>query len=359
MICARIIRLFSLALALAFFPAPALFSADSTLTAKPHRIVVDGRLSSAGAAAAPDTHTTLAAATAVLRPGDTLWIAPGSGPYREILHIKTSGTPEAPIIIEANDNEITGFEPIVFTEKTAATTTPWPFVLRHNGKRIPQDAATQNFTNGVLTATWDAAQKTLTLAPDAPTDGWEISARQFAVRISGVSHHTYRNLIATGSRNDGFNLHGDCTNLLFENITGAQNLDEGFSAHETVSAEIKGGRFYENDNGLFNINQSRLVLTDAGIYQNLGFGLAFNADATIEARNVRVWGNGMVQLFITGNVTASFENSTIYKTPYETRPWITYNETARREKPVTHSTSKTATWTGPKPRLSGETTPEK
>lgn len=324
-------------------------------TAAGRRITVDARL----ATDTHDTFRTLAQATAKLQPGDTLWIAPDSGPYREILHIKTSGTADAPIIVEANNNEITGFEPLTFTDKTTSPPPPWPFVLRHNGKRIPQDATTQKFTNGPLTATWHTDTKTLTLAPDTPTDGWEISTRPFAVRISGVSHHTYRNLIATGSRNDGFNIHGDCTNLLFENITGAQNLDEGFSAHETAAAKIKGARFYENDNGLFNINQSRLILNDADIYQNLGFGLALNANTTIEARNIRVWGNGMIQLFITGNVTASFENSIIYKTPFETRPWITYNETARRENPATHNTSKTTTWTGPKPRFSKETTPEK
>ncbi|AHF90425.1 hypothetical protein OPIT5_09670 [Opitutaceae bacterium TAV5] len=337
------------AIAASLLLVPAIFAADTASPAG-RRLTVDARLSSAEAASASDTFRSLAAAVAVLRPGDTLWIAPDSGPYREVLYIRTSGTPDASIIVEGNDNEITGFDPLAFSAgNSAAVAAPWPFVLRHNGKRIPQDASTQAFTGGI---TWNPDNKTLTLAPGTSPEGWEISVRDFGVRISGASHHIYRNLVATGSRNDGFNLHGDCAGLLFENITGAQNLDEGFSAHETASAEIRGARFYENDNGLLNIQQSRLVLTDADIHDNLGLGLGFNAETTVEARNVRVWGNGMLQFLLSGTVSASFENTTIYRNPHSTRPWITYQETASRPSPGTHAVARTIQWTGAKPRFS-------
>lgn len=319
------------------------------------RISVDAQLSPAEAAKTPLTYSTLAAASAVLQPGDTLWIAPGSGPYREALHIKESGTPERPIIIEGNNNEITGFAPLSFDQASTPVTVRWPFVLRHKGKRILQDASTQSFTGGI---TWNSEAKTLTLAPGTSAQGWEISARDFVIRISGVSYHTYRNLIATGSRNDGFNIHGNCVGLFFENITGAQNLDEGFSAHAAASVEIRCARFYENDNGLLNIQESQLVLIDTDIYQNLGIGLGFNATSSIKARNVRVWGNGMIQLLLSGTASASFENTSIYQNPHTARPWASYMESARRPTPTTYVIGKTIQWTGPKPRFSTATSPE-
>ncbi|RRJ94478.1 right-handed parallel beta-helix repeat-containing protein [Opitutaceae bacterium TAV4] len=319
-----------------------------------NRVVVDQR-SSPPPPPPPGTYRTLAAATAKLRPGDTLWIAPDSGPYREILYIKTNGNPNAPVTIEGNGNEITGFDTLAFSEQGSATlTTDYPFVLRHHGKRIPEDAATGKFTAGI---TWNPDAKTLTLAPDTSPEGWEISTRPFAVRINNASHHTYKNLIATGSRNDGFNLHGTGSNLLFENITGAQNLDEGFSAHETIDAEIRGGRFYENDNGLFNVQQSKLRLTDADLYNNLGLGLAFNGDATIEARKVRVWGNGAVQLLLNGTVNAAFENTVIHRQSHTTRPWLSYMEMKNRTTPTTSVIAKTVIWTGAKPTFADTTAP--
>lgn len=291
---------------------------------------------------------TLAEAATQVRPGDTLVLAPGTGPYREPLHIRVSGTADAPVVIEGNGNEITGFDVLVFAplpdgRMAAAVPVDHPFVLRHDGRRVPEDAATNNFGGGI---TYDHVAKQLVLAPEVSAKGWEISVRDFAVRVSSVSHHTYRNIVATGSRNDGFNLHGDGRGLLFESVVGSQNLDEGFSAHGAMQSEIRGGRFYENDNGLVNGFETNTRLTDVDLVNNLGMGLVFNGKARVDASRVRAWGNGMVQVLLRAGIEARFENIEIYRNANKTRPWISYMESARWPRPTTLSKDRDLVTTG-------------
>jgi hypothetical protein len=291
---------------------------------------------------------TLAEAVAQLSPGDTLVLAPGSGPYREPLHIRVSGTPTAPIIIEGNGNEITGFDSLTFApladgRQAVKVPVAYPFVLRHDGRRVPEDATTNAFMGGV---TYEREEGRLVLAPGMSATGWEISVRDFVVRVSGVSHHSYRNLVATGSRNDGFNLHGDGSALVFESVTGSQNLDEGFSAHATMSSEIRGGRFFENDNGILNGFKTVTVLRGVDVFDNLGIGLGFNGEARVDANQVRAWGNGIVQVLLRNGITARFEKTEVYRNAHTTRPWVTYMESARWPKPVTLSVDRAVAWEG-------------
>ncbi|MFH1497807.1 MAG: right-handed parallel beta-helix repeat-containing protein [Verrucomicrobiota bacterium] len=296
----------------------------------------------------PKAYATLSEAVDRLKPGDTLVLAPGSGPFREPLHIRVSGTAAAPITIEGNGNEVTGFDPLVFTalpdgRMAAPVVVEHPFVLRHNGSRVAEDAATAAFVGGI---TYNATAKQLVLNPDVSPEGWEISVRDFAVRVSGVSHHVYRNLAGTGSRNDGFNLHGDGTGLRFESITGSQNLDEGFSAHATSESEIRGGRFFENDNGMLNGFQTVTRLENVDVFDNLGLGLAFNGEAKVDGVGVRTWGNGLTQLLLRKGVQARFTGIEIYRNPHQTRPWVTYMESARWPRPVTMSVDRGVTSDG-------------
>jgi hypothetical protein len=321
------------------FVLPFLAAFQAIPDAAPHPSSPAGRWLLVDARPATDTNDTSAFATlreaAVrVRPGDVIWIAPGSGPYREELFIRTSGTADAPITIEGNGNEITGFTPLVFHPATNATTTghrvadvtvPYPFVLRHRGRRIPEDAATRRFASSVV---WDATQRTLTLTDPATNDqDWEISARAFAVRIQDASHHRYRNIVASGSLNDGFNLHGAGQNLVFENITGCDNLDEGFSAHDDIRCEIREGRFYGNDNGIYNIRKSVMRIRNVDIFQNLGMGLALR-EASVEADDIRVWSSGMRQLHIEQDGVLRGRRIAIYRIAHTSRLWLTYKESA-------------------------------
>lgn len=272
----------------------------------------------------------IAAAVNEVQPGDTIQLAKGSGPYREVLRISQSGLPEAPIIFDGNGEVITGFSPLegfrdVDGQTLCTLPRPFPCVLTYQGERLVQDAATGQFTKW---ARLSDDGKSLILLPGTKTAGWEISVRDFVVQVLNVSHHVYRNIRASGSLNDGFNLHGTGTDLVFENIEGFQNLDEGFSAHDQIVCRIDGGQFWENDNGIGNVARSSMEASNIRCHSNLGWGLWLR-ECSADLKNVRVWDNGAAQIcFDINSQTACAEVQ--YTDPARSgRPWISYNETRK------------------------------
>lgn len=273
-------------------------------------------------------YRTLAAATAQLAAGDTLVIAKGSGPYRESLWIKASGTAAAPIVIEGNGETITGFDRLAFQKEgevwTARLPRPFPAVIAQNGVRILQDA--DGVFLGPIRLRSD--NRTIELLPGASPDGWEASARDCPVRVADASHHVYRNIVATGGFNDGFNLHGVGDGLDFENVTGCNNLDEGFSAHETIACEIRGGAFWGNDNGIANVNQSAATIADVDVHDNLGWGLWFHQGTVTHLARVRAWNNGMAQLSLEESASGEFDRVVVWQPAWTTRRWRSYMESS-------------------------------
>ncbi len=281
---------------------------------------------------------TIAAAAKVAIAGDTIRLKANSGPYREILYIPVSGTAQAPIIVEGNGNLVTGFEPLTgWTTQNGVTTCPipaFPCVLTYQGERLVQDAATKQFTKY---ATINEANNTLTLVSGTSTDGWEISKRPFAVQITNTSYQTFRNLRASGSANDGFNLHGTGQGLVFENIEGFHNLDEGFSSHDTIVSEINVGKFWGNDNGIANVGQSQTKIAKVDTWANLGFGFWLN-DCGANAKDVRSWGNGADQV-IFRNATVSLDNVQAFTPASSTRLWLSYMESKPAPVSIAYSTN--------------------
>ncbi|HPA19540.1 MAG TPA: family 20 glycosylhydrolase [Verrucomicrobiae bacterium] len=86
---------------------------------------------------------------------------------------------------------------------------------------------------------------------------------QWSVRLYGLAIQNgnrdlvIRNLNCRHALNDGFNIHGDSQGLSFENISGYENFDEGFSAHETSQCRIDVGRFWGNDNAVADVGESQ------------------------------------------------------------------------------------------------------
>jgi hypothetical protein len=300
-------------------------------------------------------YRTIAAAVREARPGDTIALAPGSGPYRETLFISQSGEPGNPITFDGHGETVTGFEPLVFQQQNglwvsdlkaffasrpniqgfkkkdggwvhALSPISFPAVLTHRGKRIFQDAATGEFSGY---GKFDPETTTLTLSAGIDPTGFEISARDFVVKIHDSSHHLYRNVKATGSLNDGINLHGTGSDLVFQNIESRQNLDEGFSAHDQIDCQIDGGVFQENDNGIGNVAQSTMTARNIKVSSNAGWGIwLLNCQGTFE--NVRAWDNGLAQIALHGSSVATMEN-VFYATPtWTTKPWLSYQESSNR-----------------------------
>lgn len=274
-------------------------------------------------------YSTLQAAAADAAAGDTIVIAKGSGPYRETLYIKKSGTADAPIVIEGNGETVTALVPLIFEKDgdtlTARLPQPFPCVITHDGRRILQDPnAPENEFLGPIRLRDD--KRTIELLPGASPQGWEASSRDCPVRISNASWHTYRNLIATGGTNDGFNLHGNGTGLVFENITGANNLDEGFSPHDGMICEINGGDFWGNDNGF--AGGPEYTLTNVRIHDNLGWGLVLNSTRMARLTDVQIWGNGMAQIIFNPKAIGACERVTVWEPTWHSRPWRSYKESS-------------------------------
>lgn len=319
--------------------------------------------------------SSLAAAVAVVRPGDTIKISPGSGPYREILHITTSGTPDAPITVDGSGETLSGAAPLSFQQTgdvwscdltpyhttvqpvqgfskvdgrwvSKFTPAPLPFVLIHHGKRLRQDRATgQPLGYAVLSED----HNTLMLLPGVSPEGWEISVRPYVVRTSGTtSHHRYHHIRATGSLNDGFNLHGSSTGLAFEDIEAFNNLDEGFSAHGTVNCTLVRGRFYGNDNGLTNADQSVMKGDDIVCRDNLGFGFYLQT-ATAEVDNLDSAGNGIGQLVLHMGATLRAGRVTLAGGGWRDNPWVSSQESGQDLRSGIIMKGSRITLTGPEP----------
>jgi hypothetical protein len=270
-------------------------------------------------------YKTIKAAVAAAKAGDTIRLKPNSGPYREELYVPVSGTKESPITIDGGGNLITGFEPLtgwkqVNGEWTCTLPVAFPCVLTYKGERVRQDANGQ-FTRWI---TLNDAKDTLTLKDGATPEGWEVSTRSFVVRIQNTSNHIYRNIRASGSMNDGFNLHGKGEGLVFENIEGFHNLDEGYSAHDDIQSEVNGGKFWGNDNGIGNVARSQTKFKNIDVWDNLGFGFWLN-QCKASMQNIRAWNNGVVQILI-HNSQGDAENVRAYTPEHKTRIWTSYKE---------------------------------
>lgn len=318
----------------------------SVILQEPRELLVDQR----GGA----DYQTIAEAVSDCRPGDTVRLASGSGPYREPLFIRQSGEPDAPIIFDGNGEVVTGFEPLTGFYQDEGRyvcdlSAEFPFVLTYQGERLIQSVETGQFMEY---ATLSEDHSRLVLEPTVETTGWEISSRTFVVRVENVSHHTYRNVHATGALNDGFNLHGTGDHLLFENIAAYHNLDEGFSAHDAIRCEIRKATFSGNDNGLGNVGRSSMVASQLKLYSNLGWGL-WLSNCSAQLDQVEIRDNGVAQvIFTNAEVHCLGQGITSYAPTWEDRPWVSYKESANQTatKSALYADSHTRL-TGVSPRL--------
>lgn len=291
-------------------------------------------------------------AASIAQAGDSIIIAPGSGPYRETLSIKASGTADAPITVEGNGATITGFDPLNFEQKgetwVARLPMPYPVVIAQNGVRILETPDERLI--GPIRVLSD--NRTVELLPGTSPEGWEASKRDCPIRIVDASYHTYRNLTVSGGFNDGVNLHGDGgEGLYFENIVACNNLDEGLSAHKNHQVEMVNCKIWGNDNGISNANHTLTTLKNVDVYDNLGWGIWFHQDAVVDMQNVRAWNNGMAQLFIDNNASGKLENVYVWEPAWPTRQWRSYKESSQSKAPASAFRGKASElsptlWTG-------------
>lgn len=124
-------------------------------------------------------------------------------------------------------------------------------------------------------------------------DGWlyvrgSLENLEWSTRMNGLATSGHcenirvRNLHARRFLNDGFNVHGEVTGLYLENITGYDCFDEGFSAHEACECEIRNGKFWGNENGIADVNETVTTYYNSEFYGN------FNTDVLLAGRKHRL-----------------------------------------------------------------------
>ncbi|NOY79933.1 MAG: right-handed parallel beta-helix repeat-containing protein [Kiritimatiellaeota bacterium] len=232
---------------------------------------------------------TLAAGVRLCGPGDTLRILPGQAPLAESLRfVGRSGRPGNPITVDGGGAVLTGLRPIPAEKWRKRGADLWwfpnsrrrgslrPFLMAGTGHRIPE-APPQVDPLPVGTARWNREGVLFRCAAGLTPADYALRGALAAsgVAIVNAGYITIRNLVCEYFANDGFNVHGSCYGLRFENIEARHNGDDGFSVHEDVGAVVNGGWFHENSFGIQDVNASRSMYCGVLVENNRKHGVNF------------------------------------------------------------------------------------
>jgi len=259
------------------------------LQAREIHLAPDGNDAGDGSAAQPWKSFNKAVMSA--QPGDTIVLAKGL--YRDkFLFANRGGTPQEPITIEGNGALLSGCDIVPPETIEPAGDGRWKFAAKampevlivdgvfarqgrlpgHRGKpeSLPEIDALQP-------GQWTWRDGWAVVRNDQPTKpALEVCVRDAGFQTNGVaSHLIVRNLAACHHWNDGFNIHGRCRGLRFENILGYENMDEGFSAHEWCETDVYEAEFWGNDNGVADVMRCLSTYHRVYTHDNVEVGFLF------------------------------------------------------------------------------------
>ncbi len=258
---------------------------------------------------------TLAKAAALLKAGDSLDIAPGE-PYRESLIISKSGTAKNPITIRGNGAVLTGLEPVpdslwqsrggglFFAPNKACWGALQPQLIDRYGNVLTVASHRTVKTERADTlkpgeAIWNAEGVWYRAREGESPAGKRLCGyfRESGVKIKDHSHIIVEGIVAERFANDGFNVHGSCHDLVFRNIEARWNGDDGFSVHNDVEAQVRGGYFHHNSDGIADVNASQTFYCDVLVEDNFQFGIGLYGGMRV-LRDSTVRSNGGHQIMI-------------------------------------------------------------
>ncbi|MFN0075610.1 MAG: hypothetical protein ACKVY0_03960 [Prosthecobacter sp.] len=129
------------------------------------------------------------------------------------------------------------------------------------------------------------------------------------VRSAGVqfggdnAHLVIKNLTATHPYNDGFNIHGDCRDVVFENIRAIECGDDGISAHESAQYRVDGFVSIGNSTGICDTGTAQTSYTNLFLARNIGFDLYFLDEGRYSITNALVLSSAQNPFTTTGRAT--------------------------------------------------------
>ena len=241
---------------------------------------------------------TLQRAVTLATAGDTIHLLPEGALFRQTVVLNTG---DDQLTIEGNGCTLSGADPIPAEGWQPAGEGLWkrrigiPRWDRHllivDGRaesmgRTPSTPKTDPFPDadqlqpGQFRFDYidgDEKEGWLTVRADPGRHALEWGTRSNGLATSGkLRGGTVRNLNARHCLNDGFNIHGDARELVFEKISGYDNYDEGFSAHDTCECVIRDSRFLRGDHAIADVNQAETH------YQRCFFSSAINCNVVFQ-----------------------------------------------------------------------------
>ena len=125
--------------------------------------------------------------------------------------------------------------------------------------------------------------------------------RSAGVQFSGDNAHlVIKNLTATHPYNDGFNIHGDCRDCVFENIRAIECGDDGISAHESAQYRVDGFVSIGNSTGITDTVAAHTSYNRVFIAGCVGFDLYFLNNGHYSLTNALVLSSSQNPFVITG-----------------------------------------------------------
>ena len=125
--------------------------------------------------------------------------------------------------------------------------------------------------------------------------------RSAGVQMSGDNAHlVIRNLTATHPYNDGFNIHGDCRDVVFENIRAIECGDDGVSAHESAEYRVDGLVSIGNSTGITDTVAAHTSYNRVFIADCHGYDLFFLDNGRYKLTNAVVLSSAQNPFVLTG-----------------------------------------------------------
>ncbi len=289
------------------FMLPFLLVAGELAAATIHVNNVTGNDTRTGASEAAPV-ATLRRAVTLSKPGDTIRLAATGVPFQESLSFAAGqgGLPNLPLVVEGQGAVLTGLRDVAPAAWQRQANGTYFQPLRRFGARKPYLVGRDGRipAGGLDTLVpgqhcW--AKNGVYFLPEtgrAPADdALKGTLLSEGVSIHNASYITIRNVTCEYFSNDGFNVHGECRGLLFENIVSRHNGDDGFSLHEDVGAVVRHAHLYDNDYGIQDINASQSIFNGVLVESNrlAGVHLIGGLRSLVDAR---VRHNGGPQVWI-------------------------------------------------------------
>ena len=213
---------------------------------------------------------TVRQAMSKLSPGDTLIMASGCI-FHESMIFQRSGTPSAPVTVEANGSILSGREKVPADNWKQIEDGLWlnanhvqtgalrPRLFNGDGRMISVHFQTkpQDLKEGEAVWNKNGIYYRAAAGENPAEKDFYGTYKESGVVLLNHNYVVVNNIITENFANDGVNAHGSCRGLIFRNLVSRWNGDDGFSIHEDVQACLYGAHLHHNDFGIQDISISR------------------------------------------------------------------------------------------------------